>query len=216
MRIALLGPPGAGKGTQAKILNEHFGLDTISTGNLIRTAIREGSDLGDRVKSFVHMGNLVPDELVRNLANESIAKHKFDRFILDGYPRTVTQAHWVQEFLAAYKAPLDAVISLSLPDSVIVDRLSKRRIHKLTCESYHLEYHPPPADVDPTMIIRRKDDAPEAVRSRIETYREQTHPVEEFFRREGILIEVSGVGSVQDIGNRVLKQVEQFAELAIA
>ena len=106
--------------------------------------------------------------------------------------------------------------NFSLPDSVIVDRLSKRRIHKLTCESYHLEYHPPPADVDPTMIIRRKDDAPEAVRSRIETYREQTHPVEEFFRREGILIEVSGVGSVQDIGNRVLKQVEQFAELAIA
>ena len=216
MRIALFGPPGAGKGTQAKILNEHFGLDTISTGNLIRTAIREQTDLGNQVKAFVHEGSLVPDELVRDLANESIAQHKFDRFILDGYPRTVTQACWVQEFLAAYKAPLDAVISLSLPDDVIIDRLSKRRIHKLTCESYHLEYHPPPADIDPELIIQRKDDTPDAIRSRLETYREQTHPVEEYFRQEGILIEVSGVGSVQEIGNRVLEQVEQFAELALA
>ena len=216
MRIALFGPPGAGKGTQAKLLKKKFGLDTISTGNLIRTAIREKTDLGKLAQEYVHAGHLVPDELVRDLANESIAAHKFDRFILDGYPRTIVQAKWVQEFLNAYKAPLDAVVSLSIPDDRIVSRLSNRRIHKLTCEAFHLVHHPPPASIDPSLIIQRKDDLPDAVRARLTTYREQTFPVEEYFRKTGILIEVSGVGTVHEISERIVTKLEPFAALALA
>jgi len=215
MRLVLFGPPGAGKGTQSLLLKDRFGLDIISTGNLIRTAIAEETALGNVAKELVHAGQLVPDELVRDLANESMADHMFDRFILDGYPRTTTQATWLQDFLHAYKSPLEAVISLKVSDQVIVDRLSNRRINRVTGESYHLIYHPPPADLDPDLIIRRKDDAPESVLARLETYRRETQPVEEYFRSEGVLVEVSGEGHVDEIFERVLASVERFAELEL-
>lgn len=216
MRLVLFGPPGAGKGTQSLLLKERFGLDVISTGNLIRSAINEGTPLGRKVEEHVHAGGLVPDDLVRDLANEAMAKHKFDRFILDGYPRTTRQAVWLMEFLSAYKSPLEAVISLKVSDDVIIDRLSNRRINRETGESYHLTYHPPPADVDPSLIVQRKDDAPESVKARLETYRRETHPVEMFFRQAGLLSEINGEGSVQDIFSRVLECVAQYSELQVA
>ncbi len=215
MRLVLFGPPGAGKGTQSLLLKERFGLDIISTGNLIRTAIQNDTSLGRMAEEYVHAGNLVPDELVRDLANESMADRKFDRFILDGYPRTVTQANWLQDFLHAYKAPLEAVVSLKVSDEVIVDRLSNRRINKITGESYHLTYHPPPADLDPELIIQRRDDAPDSILARLETYRRETHPVEEFFRSAGCLVEISGEGNVSDIFESILSSVERFAELEL-
>jgi adenylate kinase len=216
MRLVLFGPPGAGKGTQSLLLKQRFGLDVISTGNLIRAAIREGSPLGKKVEAHVNAGGLVPDDLVRDLANESMAQHKFDRFILDGYPRTTRQAVWLMEFLDAYKSPLEAVISLKVSDDVIVDRLSNRRINKVTGESYHLTYHPPPPDVDPKLIIQRKDDAPESVLARLETYRRETHPAEMFFRQAGLLVGINGEGGVDDIFERVLGSVERFSELQVA
>ena len=216
MRLVLFGPPGAGKGTQSLLLKEHFGLDVISTGNLIRTAIRNGTPLGKKVEEHVHAGGLVPDELVRDLANEAMAAHKFDRFILDGYPRTSRQARWLTAFLDAYKSPLQAVISLKVSDDAIVDRLSNRRINKLTGESYHLTYHPPPSDIDPELIVQRKDDAPESVKARLETYRRETHPVEAYFRDAGLLLEIEGEGTVNDIFSRIMASVERFAELQLA
>jgi len=216
MRLALFGPPGAGKGTQSLLLKERFDLSVISTGNLIRAAIREKSDLGRKVEAFVHEGSLVPDELVRDLANQAMADHNFDRFILDGYPRTTLQASWLLDFLNAYKSPLEAVISLQVPDDVIVDRLCQRRINKLTGESYHLTYHPPPDDVDPSLIIQRKDDTSEAIRARLKTYHNETHPVEEYFRQAGILVEIPGVGSVDDVFDRITASLERYAQLQLA
>lgn len=216
MRIALFGPPGAGKGTQAKLLNERFGLETISTGNMIRAAMRERTDLGLKAEQYIHVGALVPDELVRDLANESIARLKYDQFILDGYPRTITQAVWLQDFLLAYKAPLHAVVSLLVPDDVITDRLSDRRIHRLSGQSYHLQYHPPPSDLDQDMIIRRRDDRPEAIEARLEGYKRDTQPVEEYFRCQGLLITVSGVGTIDEIHSRILRGILKFAEMDLA
>jgi adenylate kinase len=120
------------------------------------------------------------------------------------------------EFLDAYKSPLEAVISLKVSDDVIVDRLSNRRINKVTGESYHLTYHPPPPDVDPKLIIQRKDDAPESVLARLETYRRETHPAEMFFRQAGLLVGINGEGGVDDIFERVLGSVERFSELQVA
>ena len=216
MRIALFGPPGAGKGTQSLLLKERFGLDIISTGNLIRTAIREGSEMGKKVEACVNAGQLASDEMVRDLANRSMAEHGFDLFILDGYPRTTTQARWLIEFLDAYKSPMEAVVSLQVSDEVIIDRLSKRRINKVTGESYHLEYHPPPADLDPTLIVQRKDDTPESILARLETYRRDTHPVEEFFRQAGLLFEIDGAGEVSAIFKRILGSVHHMADLQVA
>ncbi|MDA0874754.1 MAG: adenylate kinase [Bacteroidetes bacterium] len=216
MRLALFGPPGAGKGTQSLLLKEQFGLDVISTGNLIRTAIRNGTPLGRQVEAHVHAGGLVPDELVRDLANEAIAAHAFDNFILDGYPRTTRQARWLTSFLEAYKAPLEAVIFLKVSDEAIVERLSNRRIHQQTGESYHLILHPPPAHVDPRLIVQRADDAPESVLSRLETYRKETQPVEAYFREAGLLLEIEGEGTVQDIYARIGTHIEQLAELQAA
>ncbi|MBO6576071.1 MAG: adenylate kinase [Rhodothermales bacterium] len=204
MRLALFGPPGAGKGTQAAILAETHGLVTISTGNLIRWAIREDSKLGQEAKSYVTAGKLVPGELVRKLADTAIATAGFDNFILDGYPRTLEQAEWLDAFLTAYKAELNAVVFLSVPDEVIIRRLSGRRIHKNTGESYHLEFFPPPPDVDPEDIIQRPDDEPEAIQARLESYRRETKPLEEFYRRKGLLREVNGDCSKDSVHERIM------------
>ncbi len=215
MRLALFGPPGAGKGTQSMLLKKRFGLDVISTGNLIRGAIQESTDLGRSVEKYVNAGNLVPDLLVRDLANQAMAEHKFDRFILDGYPRTTTQSKWLMEFLDAYKAPIEAVISLKVSAEAVVDRLSNRRINRDTGESYHMIYHPPPSDLDPSLIIQRSDDRPQAIKARISAYRSETQPVEEFFRSEGILVEISGEGEVSEVFNRILSSIEPIAELEL-
>lgn len=208
MRIALFGPPGAGKGTQAQRLVDRHGLTHISTGDIIRAAIKADSPLGREVKKYANAGKLVPDAVVRKLAEQAIADAGYDDFILDGYPRTVQQAKWLTEFLAENNKPLDAFISLVVPDEVIIDRLSKRRTHKETGENYHLEFNPPPDDVDPDMIIQRPDDRPEAIRERIAVYKNETQPVEEYFRQRGTLIEVDGVGALSEVEARINQVME--------
>ena len=210
MRLALFGPPGAGKGTQASFLKESVGLKSISTGNLIRSEIRNASPIGQDLENYIQDGGLVPDTIVQDLAQSAIAKQKFNHYILDGFPRTVGQAHWLADFLDAYKMPLQLVVSLSVPDNVLVERLSQRRIHKLTCEPYHLTYHPPPKDVDASLIVQRKDDRPEAVRNRLATYRELTLPVEEFYEQQGLLVRISGLGSNIEIQDRILSSLKPF------
>ena len=167
MRIALFGPPGAGKGTQARLLVERHGLCHISTGNILRAAIKKQTPVGLEAKKYIDAGQLVPDAVVRELAEEAIAEQEYRLFILDGYPRTVQQAEWLTEFLDAHDTALDAVVSFTLPDDAVIDRLSKRRMHKETGENYHLDHKPPPPDVDPVLIIQRRDDQPEAIRERL-------------------------------------------------
>lgn len=203
MRIALFGPPGVGKGTQALLLTERFGLKQISTGNILREAVQAGTPVGREAQGYMEAGQLVPGRIVRVLAEEAIAAQHYDQFVLDGYPRTVEQAEWLEDFLAVHLPSLHAVISLSVPDEVIVDRLSKRRIHRLTGENYHLDFRPPPPGVDDDLILQRPDDRPEAIRKRLAVYRAETHPVQAYYRRKGYLFEVDGVGAVEEVFGRI-------------
>ncbi len=208
MRIALFGPPGAGKGTQAKLLVQRRGLSHISTGDIIRKAIRAETPVGLEARRFVDAGKLVPDEVVRRLADEAIAEQRYDDFILDGYPRTVQQAAWLTAFLEEHGCPLQAVLFFVLPDEVVIDRLSKRRLNTRTGENYHLDHKPPPPDVDPALIVQRPDDRPEAVRERLRVYKQETQPVEDYYRRRGALVEIDGVGDFETVYRRIERTLE--------
>ncbi len=203
MRIALFGPPGAGKGTQAALLVKRLGLAHISTGNIIRAAIKQDSPAGAEARAYVREGRLVPGKLVRKMAEDAIADHGYDNFVIDGYPRTTEQANWLEGFLESHGRPLEHVLSLYLPDAIIIERLSRRRIHRETGENFHLDFKPPPADVPADMILQRSDDRPEAIQRRLDVYREQTHPLEDHFRRHGLLVRIDAVGSVEEVHERI-------------
>lgn len=203
MRLVIFGPPGAGKGTQAGLLERRRGLTQISTGDIIREAMKNETPVGKEAKSYVEKGELVPDEVVRKLAENAIADEEYDDFVLDGYPRTTQQAEWLTEFLRGQDAPLDAVLSLSVPDEVIVDRLSRRRVHQETGETYHLDHDPPPDDVDPDLIVQRDDDKPDTIRNRLEVYREETEPLADYYRDNDLLVPVDGQGEIEDVYGRI-------------
>lgn len=203
MRLVIFGPPGAGKGTQARLLEERREITQISTGDILRAALEEETPLGQKAKSYVESGELVPDELVRKLAEQAITDEGYDDFVLDGYPRTQQQAEWLTEFLEEHEAPLDAVVSLEVPDEVLVRRLSRRRIHDETGETYHLDHDPPPDDVDPDLIVQRSDDEPETVRNRLAVYREETEPLASYYEKQDALVSVDGVGNIEEVFQRI-------------
>jgi adenylate kinase len=203
MRIVLFGPPGAGKGTQAARLVERYGLTHVSTGAIIRDAMASESPLGREARGYVEVGKLVPGDLVRKLAEDAIQRNGFDGYILDGYPRTIEQAQWLSEFLDAHDARLNAVISLQVEPSAVIDRLSQRRVNRQTGENYHLSFNPPPADVPAEDVIQRPDDEPESIRKRLDVYAAETRPVEEFYRKRGNLCEVDGHGSIDEVFDRI-------------
>ena len=203
MRLVIFGPPGAGKGTQARLLEERRGITQISTGDILRAALEEETPLGQKAKSYIESGELVPDELVRKLAEQAITDEGYDDFVLDGYPRTQQQAEWLTEFLENHEAPLDAVVSLEVPDEVLVRRLSRRRIHDETGETYHLDHDPPPDDVDPDLIVQRSDDEPETVRNRLAVYREETEPLASYYEKQDALVSVDGVGNIEEVFQRI-------------
>lgn len=209
MRLILFGPPGIGKGTQSALLVERLSLTHVSTGDMLRAAMRAGTPVGDEARSYIESGRLVPGSVVRKLAEERLGELGVDDFVLDGYPRTVEQAEWLTTFMANAGVQLDAVVSLVGPDDVIVERLSRRRIHKVTGESYHLDFNPPPADVDPELIIQRVDDQPEAIRKRLEVYRAETQPVEAYYRARDLHHEVDGVGEIEEVYARIIAVLRQ-------
>ncbi len=210
MRIALFGAPGTGKGSQAALLKKNEGLEHISTGIILRNAIRNGSEIGAEAGKYMETGSLVPGPIVRKLAEDAIAKANFDQYVLDGYPRTIEQAEWLTEFLDEHDSPLLAVVSLVVPDEVIVNRISKRRVNIKTGENFHLDFKPPPADIDPQDIIQRSDDRPEAILKRLLVYHDQTQPVEDYYRERDLLLEVNGVGSFEDVNERVIMSLREF------
>lgn len=214
MRVAFFGPPGAGKGTQAKLLAERCDLQHVSTGAMIRTAIEEETPVGQEARAYVEAGQLVPDKLVRKLAEDAIASGGYERFVLDGYPRTLRQARWLSEFLEEHGVPLNAGICLDVPDEIIVGRLSKRRVHRQTGENFHLDHKPPPSDVDPEMIVQRPDDRPEAIRQRLRLYREETEPVLEYYRERDLLVTVDGVGDFEEVYQRIERTLAKVEEQA--
>jgi adenylate kinase len=181
MRIVLFGPPGSGKGTQAAVLREHLGVPHISTGDLLRAAVRAGSPLGAQVKSVMDAGQLVSDDLMLDLLEDRFAQaDAAGGFILDGYPRNLVQANALDALLARIDQPLDGALLLQVPHQLIVDRLAGRAAAE-----------------------GRKDDDPATVRARLEVYEQQTAPVAEFYRQRGQLTLLDGTGSVDDVQARL-------------
>ena len=205
MRLIIFGPPGAGKGTQAALLEQRRGITQISTGDILRAAMDQETALGQKAKAYVEAGELVPDELVRKLAEQAIVDESFTDFVLDGYPRTLQQAEWLTEFLEGRDTPLHAVLSLEVPDEVLVRRLSRRRVHAETGETYHLDHNPPPDALDPDLIVQRSDDEPETVRNRLAVYREETAPLASYYEERDALVSVDGVGDIEEVFQRILQ-----------
>ncbi len=209
MRLALFGPPGAGKGTQAQRLAQQYDLDHLSTGDLFRAAIREQTALGRRVDETIKRGELVSDEMTNEVVAERLAAIDHDRFVLDGFPRTVPQAEWLLARLAEAGMPLDAVVSLQVPEQDLVGRLSRRRTDPETGAIYHLDFNPPPADVPAERLVHRPDDRPEAIRHRLSVYHDETAPVEAYLRAHVRFFEVDGTGSLEEVQARISEVVAE-------
>jgi adenylate kinase len=183
MRIILLGPPGAGKGTQAQNITKAFGIPQISTGDMLRAAIREGTELGKAAKAVMDKGQLVSDDIILGLVKERIAQPDCKNgFLFDGFPRTIPQA----QALVDNGIAIDAVVEIQVPDDKIVKRMSGRRVHLASGRTYHIVYNPPKVegkdDVTGEPLVIRPDDREETVRARLKVYHEQTEPLVRFYR----------------------------------
>lgn len=209
MKLILLGAPGAGKGTQAEVICKALNIPAISTGNIIREALAQGTEMGLKAKSFMDAGQLVPDDVVIGIIKERLAKDDCaNGFILDGFPRTIPQA----EALDAMGVIIDRVIDIEVPDEKIAARMSGRRVCKDCGSSYHLEYKAPKAegicDACDGELIQRKDDAPETVLDRLAVYHKQTEPLKDFYSKKGILRIVEGQEEIADTSALALKALE--------
>ena len=203
MRLALFGPPGAGKGTQAKFLAEHHGIAHLSTGDLFRAARAAGTPMGQEADRYLRDGRLVPDDVTNGIVAERLDDLEYQGYVLDGFPRTIPQAEWLLEHLDENEAPLDAVISLRVPQEDIVERLSRRRTDSETGAIYHLDFNPPPEGLPAFRLVHRTDDQPEAIRTRLGVYHEQTEPVEAVLRQRVPFLEIDGTGTLSEVQQRV-------------
>lgn len=205
MRLVLLGPPGAGKGTQATHLAAAYGIPHISTGDIFRANLREETPIGLKAKSYMDAGELVPDEVVNDMVADRLTEpDTADGFLLDGYPRTVGQAEWLVDHLDQRGTPLDVVLSFEVDEDELVERLTGRRVHEPTGDIYHLTFSPPPDSIDPSELIQRPDDTEDVVRNRLEVYRRDTEPLEKFYADRGLVRSVAASGPVADITQRAL------------
>jgi len=207
-RLVLLGAPGVGKGTQAAEISRRTGLPHISTGDLLRAALRDGSSLGRRVAAIVERGELVPDDLVAQVMEERLARpDAADGFLLDGFPRTVAQADLLDRILAKRGQALDRVISIEVPEAEIVDRLAGRRSCGQCGATYHVRYNRPKVDgiCDRcgSELRQRPDDVEAAIAQRLKAYREQTAPLVARYRKTGRLVEIDGQGTPDEVFGRI-------------
>ena len=209
MRLVLLGPPGAGKGTQAQALVTRFGIPQISSGDLLRAVVREDSDLGREAAGYMDRGQLVPDEFVLKLIAERFKKADAQRgFILDGFPRNLSQAEALAKGLEHSGLALDKVVAITLPDGEILKRITGRRTCRSCSAMYHLVFEPPakPGICDKCggELYQRDDDSEDTVRERIKVYHAATQPLLDYYRRLGLLAEVDGVGRPEEVEKRVM------------
>jgi adenylate kinase len=207
MRIVLLGPQGAGKGTQAQRLGKETGAKHISTGDLVRAEIKSGSELGQTIKDYNDRGDLVPDEIIVQMMRPYL--DDVGSWILDGFPRNESQAEALDEMLKEIDAELDAAVALEAPDEALVERLSGRRTSEATGNIYHVEYDPPPenSEEDPGPFIQRKDDTEESIRRRLEVYHEQTEPLKDYYADRGILVTVDAMQDIPKVTDDIRREV---------
>ena len=209
MNIIFLGAPGAGKGTQAEIVSKKLSIPTVSTGNIIRAALKDETEMGLKAKEYIEAGKLVPDEVVIGIIKDRLAENDCAKgFILDGFPRTIPQAKALDEMGIV----IDKVIDIEVPDEKIVSRMSGRRVCKVCGSSYHTEYKKPAEEgicnACGGELVRRKDDAPETVLERLKVYHEETEPLKEFYASKGKLVIVEGQEDVEDTTALTLKALE--------
>lgn len=205
MNILLVGPPGAGKGTQAKKMVEKYNIPQISTGDLLREAIANKTELGMEAKKYMDAGNLVPDLLVEGLVKERLSKDDAKNgFILDGYPRNLEQVKAITDILNSLNKKLEYVITLDVADELIVERITGRRTSKKTGKIYHIKYNPP-VDEKEEDLIQRQDDTEEVVTQRLKTYHSQTAPIINHYRKEGIVYDIDAVGTLDEVFERIEK-----------
>jgi adenylate kinase len=201
IRIVLLGPPGAGKGTQAQRLAAPTGAVHVSSGGLVRGAISAGTDLGTTIRSYNDRGTLVPDDVIVRVVTAHL--EGLSSWILDGFPRTVPQAVALDDFLESRGQRIDAVIDLEVPDAVLVERLAGRRQSEATGKTYHLVYDPPPA-TDPGPFVQRPDDHREVILRRLKIYHEQTEPLVRYYREKGLLIRIDASGPPDVVAGAIM------------
>jgi adenylate kinase len=219
MRLILLGGPGAGKGTQANYIKEKYQVPQISTGDMLRAAVKQGTELGKKAKTYMDAGQLVPDEVIIGLVKERIKAPDCKKgFLFDGFPRTIPQA----DAMKAAGVPLDAVVDIEVPDEEIIKRMSGRRVHLASGRTYHVLFNPPKKegqdDVTGEPLIQRDDDKEETVRKRLEVYHAQTEPLIEYYQKWAqtgdadapTYIRIEGVGKVEKIRNKIFSALDNL------
>ncbi|EJO5348497.1 adenylate kinase [Clostridium botulinum] len=204
MRVILLGPPGAGKGTQAKLISEKFSIPHISTGDIFRANIKEKTPLGIEAKRYIDNGQLVPDEVTIGIVKDRLTKDDCDNgFLLDGFPRTVAQAEALDEFLKGINKDLDVALLIKVPEEFILERMTGRRVCTSCGASYHIRFNPPKVegkcDICDNELIQRKDDTEATVKERLEVYSKQTYPLINYYTDNGIISEVNGTESIEKV-----------------
>lgn len=206
MKLILLGAPGAGKGTQAEIISKKLSIPTISTGNILRAAVKNGTPVGLKAKEYMDAGKLVPDEVIIGVINERLQEEDCQKgYILDGVPRTIAQAEAMEKAGITF----DAVVSIEVPDEAIEQRMTGRRTCVACGATYHLVANPPKktgiCDLCGEALTQRKDDKPETVKARLATYHEQTEPLKGFYEKRGLLKVVDQQGSIEAINEAIMK-----------
>ncbi|EPH39842.1 adenylate kinase [Streptomyces aurantiacus] len=214
MRIVLVGPPGAGKGTQAAFLAKNLSIPHISTGDLFRANISQQTELGKLAKSYMDAGNLVPDEVTIGMAKDRMEKPDAENgFLLDGFPRNVSQAEALDEMLKSEGMKLDAVLDLEVPEDEVVKRIAGRRIcRKDSSHVFHVTYSPPKADgvcdACGGELYQREDDSEDTVRKRLEVYHTQTEPIIDYYKAQGLVVTISALGKVDEVTKRAMSALK--------
>lgn len=215
MNIILFGPPGAGKGTQAKKMVDFYGIPQISTGDILRANVREGTELGLAAKAYMDKGELVPDEVLIGIIKNRLKEQDCEKgFILDGYPRTIPQADALATILEELDKPIDVVLNLEVPDEELVERISGR----IMCNcgaSYHRTFNPPKkegvCDICGAEVFQRADDKEEAVQNRLNVYKKQTEPLIDYYAKQGILITLDGTKDINEVFEDIKAILAKFA-----
>lgn len=214
LRLILMGPPGCGKGTQGKKLEAVYHIPELSTGDMLRAAIRDGTPVGIKAKAFMDKGGLVPDEVIIDVMRERLAAKDCENgYILDGFPRTVEQAKALDKFLAEKGLKLSAAVNLDVPDEEVVARLSGRRQCKKCGTGFHIIFNKPErddrCDACGGELYQRDDDNEQTIRERLKVYNKETRPLLEHYKKQGLLLSVAGQGSIDDIFGRIRSLIDK-------
>lgn len=213
MRLVLLGPPGVGKGTQASAMVEKYNIPHISTGDIFRANIKQGTDLGKKAKEYMDKGHLVPDDVVVSIVKDRLSEEDCkEGFLLDGFPRNISQAEILDEELSEMGIELDKVVNIYADKEILVERVVGRRICKTCGKGYHIKFNPPKkenvCDVDGGELFQREDDTKETVSTRIEVYEKQTQPLIDYYKKKGIILDIDGTQPIAKVSETIARALK--------